>query len=306
MTEEELIKELASLREHVFTHAAAQTALPRPRKTRLAVNSLKEPIKRLENQALFDDWEETYILLCCHGRTKPARTHGRLKHMETRYADQGKEARFASFFERVKQTLHPDFITPHGYNRTFGEKAGDEIFSKLDAELEPVIRLGKPIILYAGALLGHVREGGLIGHDDDVDFAVYLGESTLEGVAGKWAEYQRELLESDCLDANSLKNSIPIFKVKNNLGIDIDLFPAWTENGRFSVYPYSLYDLPESAIFPLKSLNGGEIMLPQDAPALLAQSYGENWRIPDPLFHFAWRRARRKFAPLLQHDFSIG
>ncbi len=261
---------------------------------------------RLENQSLYDDWEETFLLLCCHRRLKPARTHGRLKHMEIRYAEQGMEARFASFFERVKQTLHPDYITPHGYNRTFGEKAGDDIFSKLDAELEPVIRLGKPIILYAGALLGLVREGGLIGHDDDVDFAVHLGESTLEGVAEKWIDYQRELLANECLDTNSLKRNIPIFKVKNNLGIDIDLFPAWTENGRFSVYPYSLNDLPESAIFPLKSLNGGEIMLPQDAPALLAQSYGENWRIPDPLFHFRWRTARRKFAPMLRHDFTGG
>ncbi len=306
MTEAEIIKELASLREHVFTHAAAQTALPRPRKTRLAVEALKDPIMRLENQAIYDDWEETFILLYCHRRLKPARTHGRLSRMETRYAKQGNEARFASFFDRVKQTLYPDFITSAGYNRTFGEKAGDDIFAKLDAELEPVVRLGKPIILYAGTLLGHVREGGLIDHDDDVDFAVYLGESTLEGVAEKWIEYQRELLANDCLDTKLLKRNIPVFKVKNNLGIAIDLFPAWTENGRFSVYPYSMNALPESAIFPLKSLDGGEIMLPKDAPALLAQSYGDNWRIPDPLFHFNWGAARRKFAPMLQHDFTGG
>ena len=305
MTEAEIAQQIASLRDHVFTHATAQIALPRPRKTRLAIDALRPMINQLKNPALFDDWEEVYVLLCCHRRFRPARTHGRLKRMEIRYAKNGQEARFATFFECVKQTLHPDFITPHGYNRTFAEMAGGEIFSKLESELDPVLQLGKPIILYAGALLGHVREGRLIDHDDDVDFAVYLGDSTLDDVPKKWALYQKDLIANSCLDPESLSRNSLTFKVRNNLGIDIDLFPAWSENGCFSVYPYSLNDLPDDAIFPLKPLNGGKIGLPRDEAAMLAQSYGKNWRIPDPLFHFDWPSARRRFAPLRQYDYSI-
>ncbi|WP_298921278.1 hypothetical protein [uncultured Roseobacter sp.] len=305
MIKAEVSKQLAALRTHIFEHAAAQTALPRPRKTRLAVEALEDSVRRLENPALFDDWEETYVLLCCHRRLKPARTHGRLKRMEERYVSKGQKDRFVAFFERVKQTLHPDFVTPHGYNKTFGEMAADDIFSRLDDAMAPVLELGKPVILYAGALLGYVREGRLIDHDDDIDFAVHLGETTLEEIPEKWALYQRSLLEGGCLDTGSSTRGSPIFKVENSLGIDIDLFPAWAENGHYSVYPYSLNALPENAIFPLKSLNNGRIMLPHDAPALLAQSYGENWRVPDPLFHFDWPTARRKFAPLLQRDFSV-
>ena len=305
MTEEDIVKQHLPLRALVLEHAKTQTALPTPRKTRLAIEALGVSIKALKNPALFDEWEETYILLYCHRRLKPARIHGRLKRMEKRYVKQGQEDRFIAFFECVKQTLHPDFITPHGYNRTFGEMASSDIFSKLDIAMAPVIELGKPVILYAGALLGHVREGQLIDHDDDVDFALYLGDSTLEDVPEQWANYQKKLLENKCLDTEKVKRSSPIFKVTNDLGIDIDLFPAWTENGRFSVYPYSLNDLPENEIFQLKSLNGGQLKLPQNPHALLAQSYGENWRVPDPLFHFGWPFARRKFSPLLQHDFSI-
>ncbi|WP_170408111.1 hypothetical protein [Ruegeria arenilitoris] len=305
MTETEIIKKLASLRAVVFEHATAQSALPRPRKIRLAVQALQDPVRDLNNPALFDDWEEIDLLLCCHRRSRAARTHGRLKRMERRYARKGQEARFAAFFECVKQALHPDFITPHGYNRTFGEMNTGDIFLKLEAELAPVIQLGKPIFLYAGALLGYVRDGRLIDHDDDVDFAVHMGESTLEEISEKWAMYQKALLESGCLDATPSTRSSPIFKVRNGLGIDIDLFPAWTENGRFSVYPYSFNGVPESSIFPLRALSDGQIMLPHDPPALLVQSYGENWRIPDPLFHFDWSGARRTFGPLIQHDFSI-
>ncbi len=306
MNEAKVLRRVAALRTKVFEHASTRTALPRPRRTRLALESLADHVRRLGNPTLHDDWEETYILFSCHTRIRPARIHGRLKQMEIRYAKKGQEARFTAFFALIKQTLHPDFITPHGYNRTFGEMADNDIFSKLDAELAPVVQLGKPIILYAGALLGHIREGRLIAHDDDVDFAVHLGECTLEGVSEKWSQYQKVLLDSDCLDISSSAGNSIIFKVKNSLGIDIDLFPAWTENGRFSVYPYALNDLPESAIFPLKPLNEGVIMLPQDAPALLAQSYGENWRVPDPLFHFDWPAARRRFAPLLQRDVDPG
>jgi len=278
---------------------------PQPRKTRLAVEGLADPIKALNNAELYDDWEESFVLLHCHQRLKPARMHGRLMRMKMRYAQQGQQTQFDAFFTRVKEALHPDFITPHGCNRTFAEMTDNDIFAKLDVQLAPVIKLGHPVILYAGALLGLVREGRLIDYDDDVDFAIHLGESTIDEMPKKWLEFKRKLVGNGSLSARSITSKPPIFKVESNLGIDIDLFPAWTENGRFSVYPYALNDLPQSDIFPLKALNEGKITLPQNAEALVAQSYGENWQTPDPLFHFNWHRAHRRFGPLLQQGFSL-
>ncbi len=102
--------------------------------------------------------------------------------MERRYAQRGQSDRFVKFFEAVKQTLYPEFVTPHGYNTTFINMEREAIFLLLNEAIEPLVAIGKPVILYAGALLGYVRDGKLIAHDDDVDFAIYLGKSKFEEI----------------------------------------------------------------------------------------------------------------------------
>jgi len=50
MTEEDIVKQLLPLRAQVLEHAKAQTALPTPRKTRLAIEALGVSIRALKTR----------------------------------------------------------------------------------------------------------------------------------------------------------------------------------------------------------------------------------------------------------------
>lgn len=250
-------------------------------------------------------WQETSILLNCYLQVKAARTHGALGRLRRQRAKRGEGALFDSFMQRVSDVLHPQFITPHGYCTTFAQLDADAIFADMGKAVAPLAAYGFPMFLYAGALLGHIRSGQLIGHDDDIDIGVYLGEVTEAEAAVKWAAFKHTLAEASLLEPECIAQGQAIFKLQSSFPVGIDIFPAWTWNGRFSVYPYSLGNLPEESILPLKTFGQDPLMLPADPEALLVQSYGEGWKTPDPLFHLNWPEMNRKFQTLLAQDYAI-
>lgn len=251
------------------------------------------------------DWIETYILYFCIMRKRPARAHALLGQLERMRAARGEQVLFDEFNERLKKFLHPYFVTNHGYTIAFGKVDSDKIMSSLGEIFAPLEKYGYPIFLYAGALLGHVRSGKLIAHDDDVDVGVYIGECADKDVSIHWRGFKAKLVAEGLLDPKDIGKNSPILKFRSKLDFDIDLFPAWTNAGRFSVYPYSSGEIEASSIFPLKSYGQDPVMLPADAEALLEQSYGKTWRVPDPHFRVNWRARRRLFPHLRSVNYSM-
>lgn len=287
-----------ALRQDIFNHIESGKEFQRQRRTVKRLQALKHDDWNI-------DWSETMIAFNCYRREKPARTHGMLSRLRTLCEEKGESARFDEFFGMIKSILHPLFITPHGFCTTFSERPADEILSSLDEVLDPLFQSQQSIILYAGALLGYIRNGALIGHDDDIDVAVFLGEQPLEDVAEIWRAYKIKLHNKGLIAPVSISDSGASFKLENRQGVDVDLFPCWTTNGRFSVYPYSFDALETEAIFPLKPFRKTRLKLPNDPEALLRQSYGESWKIPDPLFHFDWPAAKRQFRLLCNKGYSL-
>ena len=287
-----------ALRAEVFERAKTGTHFGRPRQVLSQLQGLKHRDWHL-------DWLETAIVFDCHRRAKPARTHGLLNQLKNICQEQGEEARFDVFFEFIKNILKPQFITPHGYCTTFSERPAKEIFAALEQALTPLFGFDYPVMLYAGALLGYVRDGALIGHDDDIDVAIYLGDHPAADIPALWIGYKTALHDKGLIAENSSPNKSSIFKLTNDLGIDVDLFPCWTCNGRFSVFPYSLDALETGDIFPLKPFSDAGLGLPSNPQSLLRQSYGESWQVPDPLFHFDWSDAMKRFAFLTERDYSL-
>lgn len=287
-----------AVRQHIETTVANRDIIARPRKLRIQLESLHD--------ASWDQtWQRTNLLLLCYCRMKPARTHGRLMLLRNEMHAEGKTEEFATFMAQLTDILHPQFITPHGYTTTFSNIDSDKIYRSLGATLKPLETLGHPFFLYAGALLGHIRDGRLIDHDDDVDIAICLGECSKNDVAAKWLDYKRALHAAGFLDQAAAAEDRPVFKFRSNLNTDIDLFPAWTENGKFSVYPYSLDQMDANDVFPLADFEQDGLDLPADPEAMLAQSYGPDWRTPDPLFHLDWKRKKAQFRVLFQVSYGL-
>ena len=266
---------------------------------------MRVKLNSLHDSAWDQEWLETSILLNCNGRRRPARTHGalsRLRHMRIKC---GEKSQFDAFFDIVTKILSPDFITPHGYSRTFSTMKSQEIFNSMGVAVAPLADLGCPIFLYAGALLGYQRSGELIGHDDDIDIGVFLGDCSDSEVPQLWLEYKQKLANAGLLKDDEIQANKTIFKLKTDFPVAVDLFPAWTQQGRFSVFPYSFGELDLQTLFPLKSFGQDPLMLPLSPEALLEQSYGDSWRVPDPLFHLNWPKKMKIFHKLVNFNYAL-
>ncbi len=259
------------LRDYILDHFDNDRSFSRPRKIQAAL------IGHHDN-AWGTEWMEVLILFNCFRRAKPTRTHGALAKLKAKRKKAGQSVEFETFMDRVTKMLLPDFITPHGYNRTFSELNSQKIFNSMGEAVAPLAVFGRPLFLYAGSLLGLKRSGKLIGHDDDIDIGIYLGDYPDNEVPELWLSYKKELAAADLLTPSEIERNSISFKLKTSLPIDIDLFPAWTHRGKLSVYPYSASALAANCLLPLQTFYQDPLMLPAKPEVLLEQSYGENWR----------------------------
>jgi len=244
--------------------------------------------------------KRTFCLSCCC-KLKPAR----MMLLRNSIQAQGKGDEFATFADEIDALLSPLSLTPHGFSTTFSGMDSDRILKSLGDTLRPLEALGRPFFLHSGALLGYIRDGRLIDYDDDVDIGIYLGNCARTDVAKEWLGYKYALANAKLLDPKTLDEDRPVYKFHSSLGIDIDIFPAWSENGKFSIYPNSFYQMQDSDVFPLASFGQDPLRLPAKPEVMLEQSYGKGWKIPDPLFHLDWKRKKKKFKMLFDVNYAL-
>ena len=178
--------------------------------------------------------------------------------------------------------------------RMFSGSAGaslDQLLSEADRLLAVLNNEGGvPGYLCYGGLLGAVRSGHMIGHDCDMDVA-YLSAHTHPADI---------ILESYRLERlvrrhgwSTRRMSADDFKVLAGMDdggtIGIDVFGSFYVDGLYHLMGEIRGELPPRAIVPLSKveLEGRQITAPADPEALLALTYGESWRVPDPAFKFA-------------------
>ncbi len=171
-------------------------------------------------------------------------------------------------------------------------------------------------IIGDGALLGIIREGGLISYDDDIDIYILedteidLNDSILKKqkyyICDKvyhpdnekekiniWKEYcshiktnNRHLNRAQIMSLASKdykeKKIIPEF-TKNH----IDIFTLKKgEDGRYTTKWPNLYFTEEELQLVEDYSLGFKIFIPNNAEAILERQYGSDWRTPNPDFKY--------------------
>ncbi len=285
-------------------HAIAQVALTHGRhnidykKYHTELTSLNEA----HSSKPSTDWIEAMVMLNASQRKRSRRTLGLMRRLSQRHTDQGTEAEFQAFETMVSKALAPDRLNHHGYGQTFAHLDHDDIWSHLREVIEALENEGHSVFLNSGTLLGVVRDGKLIEHDDDIDLAVELSAKTQKEAAAEWIEIRDLLEKMDLFDHEANKNPT-IHKLTskevNGRFVEIDLFPLWyqdTDEGeRAWLYPHTRGELKREDIFPLKACDVSGLMLPAVPEKMLALNYGENWQTPDPLWRFNWRDSHAHF-----------
>jgi len=240
---------------------------------------------------------ELLILLGYFLKTEAKKTYRLLEEYRALCIDDGKQEKFGELVAKCEKLIYPRVLTAHGYRRVIGTNNADQITDGILKVVDIISDLGHQVFINSGTLLGIVRDKNYIPYDDDVDFGLLLHASDPISAAHEWIELK------DILQAKGLLRHIGwmggILKT-NNIGVfSVDLFPAWIEQDIVFVYPHTFGELQRSDLLPLRFSEENKLPIPNCPEKMLFVNYGENWKVPDPLFKFPWGKARRKFDTFL-------
>lgn len=248
------------------------------------------------------DWTERVVALYCVKRMRTSRAAALKIMIRKLRLESNEEEALNAFLARLGKTLHPYRLTNHGLMLPFNQRDQDQIAKDLQELFSLLQELGYPAFINSGTLLGAVREGKFLGHDDDADFAVALaGETDAEIVASLKTLHDQLNASGRLQKPVTFHKSGLILTVTVGSGIDVDLFPLWFRHGKAYIWPHTYGTLQRDDIFPLsqQQLCGAAMPAPNDPEKMLAINYGPNWRTPDPDFFFQWDDAKQKFAAIL-------
>ncbi|WP_160153829.1 LicD family protein [Microbulbifer sp. ALW1] len=189
-------------------------------------------------------------------------------------------------------------LATHGFRKTF-DLIGDEAKQVIYEELGQILKwlnedFGVNAFISSGTLLGIIRDGKLIAHDDDVDICYISNFSEQSEILSERERLVEFLISKGC----KLKRSgVAHYWCSTPKSVKLDIFTGWVENERCIMNPLNIDGLPKNAIFPLvkRDVSGEELVVPSNPEALLELNYGTNWETPDPLWVFDWTHAKRNY-----------
>ncbi|MQW75696.1 class I SAM-dependent methyltransferase [Nocardioides sp. dk4132] len=150
-------------------------------------------------------------------------------------------------------------------------------------------KAGVPAFICYGTLLGAVRNGRLIGHDNDIDVAYLSEHPTPVDVVREGYRVERALREAGWLVRRGSGVRLNVrLRLSDGSSRFIDVFTAhWVESSLY-IPSDTGFPMPREAIVPLGSveLMGRKLPAPADPERLLAATYGEGWLVPDPSFRY--------------------
>lgn len=158
--------------------------------------------------------------------------------------------------------------------------------------------LGKKHFIIDGTLLGAIRSGDFIDHDEDIDFGVFFEEWTPTEVF----RLTHELIKKDIMikyQFGDFDNHFELSYIRNGIKADIffyrrdgehRIFHAFKNGGREMPEDVITYEYKAELIENLKPVFfvDGEYPAPADPVAVLEAKYGADWRTPNKRWDWAY------------------
>ncbi len=194
----------------------------------------------------------------------------------------------------VDRSGNPLFIDKYGkLTRPLSTEGADTLGELMD-QVGALItclhdKAGVPTFIAYGTLLGAVRNGQLIGHDNDLDIAYLSDHAYPVDVIREAYRIERVLLAEGW---SVRRGSGARMNVRIRLSDDstrfVDVFTAHWVEGVLYIPQDTGFELARETILPLTTVEllGRQVPAPADYDTLLAATYGPGWRTPDPSFRY--------------------
>ncbi len=138
-----------------------------------------------------------------------------------------------------------------------------------------------------GSLLGLVRDGQFIAHDDDFDSGFVVEAETPEEAAAKLHEVMDHLRAAGhTVTGNGRWGNFNLC-FPDLPSVDMFLMYYRPKTGELCSYNLA-HKCSLDMMLPLKAakFSDVDVLIPQDAEAMLAATYGDGWATPDPYFQW--------------------
>jgi hypothetical protein len=205
-----------------------------------------------------------------------------------------KPEEFAVFREQLFKFRDPWTITEHGYKKSLTHWQESTLTGRFESSYALLAELGRTHFLTSGTLLGFVREGNVLEHDDDIDFNVMIKGDTLEEVVSDMFDFQRELFKKGVLDNWEFLPTRTFARLKSEK-IHIDLFPSWIMDGKLYCWPHGIINIDDILPVSAQETPRGHLNFPARPEAVLECAYGDSWRVPDTTYSYPWNRTFKVF-----------
>ena len=184
-------------------------------------------------------------------------------------------------------------LTRHGF-RDVGvlRKRSADYVTTMQHATALLADLGKPAMMAYGTLLGAVREGDFLAHDDDVDMLIPLDASTRAEADPILSDLRSEIAERGWKVARP-NNQLNFHITDPETGLHIDLFPLLVDGDATTLHmeKMRLRPIATSLVLPTSELefHGATLLAPADPEGFLAERYGPTWGTPDPFYDWPWK-----------------
>ncbi len=167
----------------------------------------------------------------------------------------------------------------------------EEVAAVLEREL------GLEPFVTGGTLLGAVREGRLLGHDDDVDLGYLSAHTDPYEVAREGYEVGRVLRRAGFSVLRHSSGHVQMHFAHDGASDHyVDVFAGFLREGHWHQLFCIRHPARRTDLLPRSTVHveGRPMPAPADVELALEANYGPHWRTPDPAFRFDTPLATRR------------
>lgn len=155
----------------------------------------------------------------------------------------------------------------------------------------------------SGTLLGMVREGQFLPHDDDFDMAYISNCTDKTAIVNERQKIFEAVNRSTNFNIEERTGGrAAVFVTDENLEFTFDLFAGYRNGECFNEFPLQPDTMLFANIAPVQvaKFYGEDICIPRKPEKLLEVNYGPGWKVPDPSFRFNFGEHRAYYNFLLK------